>query len=421
MSELPQEYSMEHQVIDLHSTVTALSCALDLVGIDEVRHGKRVAIMAYNIAKQLDWPDEELISILHAGMLHDCGVSQIREHRHLTEGLEWSGSNAHCQRGWEYLTACPPLAYLAEEIRYHHTRWNTLQTLPLTPRIRLRANLLFLADRIDVLQAPFLNTECILIEAPNIITQVQGYSGLLFAPELVDAFSDIARSQAFWLVMEAEYLDEDLRELGQNLPVSSLTYPEQRQLATLFSRVVDAKSSFTEQHSERVAKVTRQLAIDFGIAGQHLEQLEIAGLLHDLGKLRVSEEILEKPGKLTADERACMQRHSYDTYRILQRVFSHSDIPKWAGFHHETLRGSGYPFKTGSHTQDLECRIISVADIFQALAQNRPYRRGMPLDEIILDLQRRVDEGDLDARVVDKLVANAALYYELAVASQPAD
>lgn len=405
---------MEHQDIDLHKAVTALSGALDLVGIDEVRHGKRVAIMAYNIAKHLDWPSDELISILHAGMLHDCGVSQVREHRHLTEGLEWSGSNAHCLRGWEYLSACPPLAYLAEDIRYHHTRWNILQSLPLSSQTKLRTNLLFLADRIDVLQAPFLSSERILSESSRIIEQIQSYAGLLFSPELVAAFSEVGRSQAFWLVMEPEYLDEDLRELGQQLPLSSLNYRDQRELARLFSRVVDAKSRFTEQHSERVALVTRELAMDFGIEGAHLEQLEIAGLLHDLGKLRVSEDILEKPGKLTPEERACMQRHSYDTYRILQRVFSDSDIPKWAGFHHETLRGSGYPFKSSSQVQDLECRIISVADIFQALAQNRPYRGSMPLEEIIQDLQRRASEGDLDHRVVEKLAARAPFYYELA-------
>ena len=405
---------MEHQDIDLHKAVTALSGALDLVGIDEVRHGKRVAIMAYNIAKHLDWPSDELISILHAGMLHDCGVSQVREHRHLTEGLEWSGSNAHCLRGWEYLSACPPLAYLAEDIRYHHTRWSILQSLPLSSQTKLRTNLLFLADRIDVLQAPFLSSERILSESSRIIEQIQSYAGLLFSPELVAAFSEVGRSQAFWLVMEPEYLDEDLRELGQQLPLSSLNYHDQRELARLFSRVVDAKSRFTEQHSERVALVTRELAMDFGIEGAHLEQLEIAGLLHDLGKLRVSEDILEKPGKLTPEERASMQRHSYDTYRILQRVFSDSDIPKWAGFHHETLRGSGYPFKSCSQVQDLECRIISVADIFQALAQNRPYRGSMPLEEIIQDLQRRASEGDLDHRVVEKLAARAPFYYELA-------
>lgn len=405
---------MEHQDIDLHSAITALSCALDLVGIDEVKHGKRVAIMAHHIAKELNWPDEECISILHAGMLHDCGVSQIREHRHLTETLEWEGAEAHCVRGAEYLSACPSLAHLAEDIRYHHTRWETLLTLDLSPRTRLRANLLFLADRIDVLQAPYLNSERILTAAPAITARMQGFSGVLFAPDLLAGFAGIAQSQAFWLAMDPDYLDEDLRNLGHDLPLVALNFPEQRELARLFSRVVDAKSAFTEQHSERVAMVARRLAKDFGIDGQALEQMEIAGLLHDLGKLRVAEDIIEKPGTLTPDERAAMQRHSYDTFRILQRVFGHSDIPKWAGFHHETLKGSGYPFKSAGPAQDLECRIISVADIFQALAQDRPYRHSMSLDAILRDLRRRVEDGELDPRVVDKLAANAEVYYRLA-------
>jgi len=405
---------METQNIDLHSAITALSCSLDLVGVDEIRHGKRVAIMAYHIARELKWPDEECYSILHAGMLHDCGVAQIREHKNLTTSLEWSGADAHAERGFIYLSSCPPLAHLAEEIRYHHTRWEKLITLPLDQRIRLRANLLFLADRIDVLQANFLNSERILTAASSIVSQLMEYSGILFAPELLDAFDHIAKSQAFWLAMDPDYLDEDLRDLGKNIAPISLSFMAQRELARLFSRVVDAKSAFTEQHSERVALVARKLAEDFGIEGKELEQLEIAGLLHDIGKLRVSEDIIEKPGSLTPDERACMQRHSYDTYRILQRVFADTKIPVWAGFHHENLRGEGYPFKSQGSEQDLECRIISVADIFQALAQNRPYRGSMPLEAILANLETRVANSELDGTVVDKLKANAEMYYELA-------
>lgn len=405
---------MEQQDIDLHSAITALSCSLDLVGIDEVKHGKRVAMMAYQIAEELNWPTDERLSILHAGMLHDCGVAKIKEHRQLTETLEWDGAEAHAIRGAEYLSACPPLAQLAPEVRYHHTRWEQLLLLPLDQRTRMRANLLFLTDRIDVLQFPYLNSEQILTAAPNIVARLKGFSGSLFAPELLDAFTRIAKSQAFWLAMEPDYLDEDLRTLGQALPLVALNYPSQRELARLFSRVVDAKSPYTEQHSERVALIARQLAADFNISGQELEQVEIAGLLHDIGKLRVSEDIIDKPGKLTLDEQASMQRHSYDTYRILQRVFAHSKIPTWAGFHHENLRGEGYPFKTSGVSQDLECRIISVADIFQALAQSRPYRKSMDLQYILDDLQHRVSLGELDATVVDKLTEHAADYYHLA-------
>lgn len=405
---------MLHQDIDLHSAITALSCSLDLVGIDEIRHGKRVAMMAYHIAGELNWPESEKIGILHAGMLHDCGVAQIREHRQLTETLEWSGAEAHAERGADYLSACPLLAHLAPEVRYHHTRWETLLLLPLDPHTRLRANLLFLADRIDVLQVPYLNSEQILTAAPGIVARLQGLSGSLFAPELLDAFARVADSQAFWLAMDPDYLDEDLRSLGKNIAHVALGYTAQRELARLFSRVVDAKSPYTEQHSERVALIARQLAADFGIDGQELEQVEIAGLLHDIGKLRVSEDIIDKPGLLTAAERASMQRHSYDTYRILQRVFADSKIPVWAGFHHENLRGEGYPFKSGGEALDLECRIISVADIFQALAQTRPYRESMALQDILDDLRRRVSAGELDASVVDKLAEHADDYYALA-------
>lgn len=405
---------MDSQHIDLHSSIISLSCALDLVGIDEVKHGKRVAMMAWHIAGKLGWNAVDRLSILYAGMLHDCGVAKVREHRQLTESLEWDGAEAHCLRGAEYLAACPPLAYLTEEIRYHHTRWEDLLALSLPPRIKLRANLLFLADRIDVLQAPYLASEQILIAAPKIVARLQDFAGTLFAPELLAAFADLARSQAFWLAMDPDYLDEDLRDLGENLPTVELNYPDLREMARLFSRVVDAKSPYTEQHSERVALITRQLAADLGVTGCDLEQVEIAGLLHDIGKLRVSEDIIDKPSSLTDEERACMQRHSYDTYRILQRVFTDSKIPHWAGLHHENLRGEGYPFKTIGPSLDLECRIISVADIFQALAQSRPYRVGMPLDDILLYLRQRVADGVLDGDVVAKLAEKAHVYFELA-------
>jgi putative nucleotidyltransferase with HDIG domain len=195
-----------------------------------------------------------------------------------------------------------------------------------------------------------------------------------------------------------------------------LDIPALKELARLFSRVVDAKSPYTDEHSHRVALIARQLATDFGIGGFELEQVEIAGLLHDIGKLRVSEDIINKPGSLTPAERATMHRHSYDTFRILRRVFDDSKIPMWAGFHHETLLGDGYPFKTDIKELDIECRIISVADIFQALAQERPYRRTMNLEYILNDLKSRVAAGFLDKEVVAKLTDHAELYYRIAVA-----
>lgn len=406
---------MNKHYINLYNAITALSSALDLVGVDEIKHGKRVALMALKIAQHLNWSEAECLSILYAGMLHDCGVSRIQEHRNLTGELEWEGAEEHCIRGHEYLSSCPPLANLALEIRYHHTRWEKLLNLPIDSRSRLRANLLFLADRIDVLQAPFLNKEQILVEYPSIIKRIETYSDILFAPELVSTFVKIADVEAFWLAMESEYLDEDLRQYGLQIEPIELDNITLKELAKLFSRVVDAKTHFTHDHSVLVAKIARQLAIDLGIEGTTLDQIEIAGLLHDIGKLRVSEDIINKPGKLTPVEIASMHRHSYDTFRILSRVFTDSKIPIWAGLHHENLRGEGYPFHTHIESLDIECRIISVADIFQALCQNRPYRKQMELATILEMMNELVKNSVLDPLVFNMLQANAEQYYQMAI------
>jgi putative nucleotidyltransferase with HDIG domain len=407
---------MEQLKIDLHSTVAALSSSLDLVGIDEVKHGKRVAIMAKNVARELGWSKADCLTLMHAGMLHDCGVSRVQEHRNLSETLEWDGAEAHCIRGEAYLRACAPLAHLATDIRYHHTLWETLRDLPLEETTRLRANLIYLADRVDTLQLPFIGTEQILLEYPAILDYARKQAGRMFAPELVEAFARAADEEAFWLSMDPEYLDEELAEFSSHQTQVTLNLNDLRALALLFSRIVDAKSHYTEEHSERVAKIARYLAGRLGKTGAELDLIEIAGLLHDIGKLRVDEAIIEKPGKLTEREYACIRRHSYDTYRILRRVFGHTPIPVWAGYHHENLLGLGYPFKRVPRQIDLEARIICVADVFQALAQNRSYRGRMPQDEIIKHLKERVEQGTLDGHVVSVLIDQADECYRLATA-----
>jgi len=405
---------MHRPKINIHGTMLALSSALDFVGIDEVSHGKRVAMMARQIAMKLGWPDEECYSILVAGLLHDCGVSESREHRKLTATLEWEGAEEHCIRGANYLSGCKLFAHFAPEIRHHHTRWERLQGLPLENRIRRRANLLYLADRVDVLLLPLLGGQDFLLGCPDIVARIQILAGSLFEPRLVEAFAAVAQVDAFWLSLEPEYLNEDLFRLGVDRDTALLEYSELKEIARLFSIVVDAKSPYTKEHSMRVGLLARCLAENFGFRADDLEEIEVAGFLHDIGKLRLSEDIIEKPGKLTPEERACIHRHSYDTYRILQRVFVDGRIPIWAGLHHENLLGEGYPFRTTGLELDIVTRIISVADIFQALAQDRPYRKGYSLEEILNDLRERVKIGEVDGTVVEELARKGSEYHALA-------
>jgi HD-GYP domain-containing protein (c-di-GMP phosphodiesterase class II) len=132
------------------------------------------------------------------------------------------------------------------------------------------------------------------------------------------------------------------------------------------------------------------------------DKMEIAGLVHDLGKLQVPDEILDKPGPLSREEKLVMNRHSFETYQILRRIPGLEDVAAWAAYHHETLDGAGYPYNLDGHELPRPARFIAVADVFQALAQNRPYRASLPAAA----MRQRADEGKLDASAVALVADN---------------
>lgn len=405
--------------IILQRAITSLTNALDFVGIDEFQHGKRVALMAVAIADEMNWPQRRCEKMLYAGMLHDCGVSRTLEHRALTETLEWEGAQQHCLRGAGYLLACPPLAHFSDIVRWHHTRWEALLNEELAPEQRLEANLIFLADRTDVLLAPYfigaaLKNE-ILWEYPRVVERIAGLGGTLFAPQLVDAFRRAASRESFWLAMDPAYIEDQIEShLRRGQPVE-LNTVEALAIAGLFAHTVDAKSAYTLEHSTRVARIARHLAQACGIQGEDLDKVEIAGLLHDIGKLRVPEAIIDKPGPLTREERAFVMRHSYDTGHILEKVFPGQPIADWAAMHHENLLGTGYPFHRQAKAIPREARLIAVADIFQALSQERPYRGHMAKAEVMSHMDSLCSQGRIDADMVRLLAAQLDHCYALAV------
>jgi len=390
--------------VNLHSTIVALATALDFVGVDEIHHGKRVALMGDMVAEELGWDPAVRVTLLHAGMLHDCGVSATREHKNLVDFMDWEGAEAHCLRGEHYLANCPPLSHLAEIIHYHHTHWSDLRAAELADEAKLYANLIFLVDRVDVLYAVATAAGAahhqVLLRKQEIIDKINGYVETLFAPELMAAFRAQAQRESFWLALDPSFLDQHLLDHPLRSADRNLGMDDLRAIARLFARVVDAKSPFTAEHSTRVAKLCRYLAERAGRSGEALDLIEIAGLLHDLGKLRVPDELLEKPGPLDDTERSMITCHSYDTYQILSEAFPQTPLPSWAGLHHENLLGTGYPFRTAGEKLELEHRIIVVADIFQALIQNRPYRASLPATEALAVLKRQVVEGRLDGDIV---------------------
>jgi putative nucleotidyltransferase with HDIG domain len=157
--------------------------------------------------------------------------------------------------------------------------------------------------------------------------------------------------------------------------------------ATSLARTIDAKSPWTAGHSERVTQMALEIAAAMKLPDRDIEVLSLGGLLHDIGKLATPQHILEKAGPLTVDERYIIERHPADGARILE------PIPKFAAIlpivlqHHERFDGGGYPAHLAGDQIDRLARVLAVADVFDALRSNRPYREGWPLDRAIAYVQ----------------------------------
>ena len=405
--------------VSLQRAIASLTSALDFVGVDEVHHGKRVALMAASIAGELGWDKSRCSRMLYAGMLHDCGVARCLEHRQLTATLEWEGAEEHCLRGEQYLQECPPLAHFAPVVRWHHTRWQALCEMAMPDAERMEANLIFLADRTDVLLAPYVSggilRNDVLWEYPGIVDRLAGLAGLLFSAELVDAFRRAAKREAFWLRMDPSYIGYEIEDRIQDDVPTELGGTDALAIAKLFARTTDSKSLYTLEHSTRVASLARYLAGVAGIDGDEAIKIEIAALLHDIGKLRVPEEIIDKPAAITPEERAIVKRHSFDTGWILRKVFPGEPIADWASMHHEDLLGTGYPSQLAGKALPREARLIAVADIFQALSQERPYRGRLSSSEVMDVLDGMAARGRVDGQMVEHVRQHLDVCYSLAV------
>jgi HD-GYP domain-containing protein (c-di-GMP phosphodiesterase class II) len=204
-------------------------------------------------------------------------------------------------------------------------------------------------------------------------------SGGWFDPALVDAFGAVCRDGAFW----DAFADEDLSAWE---PADRVLIADEGRLdaiAYAFAGVIDAKSPWTYRHSDRACVIVLGLAAALGADDDELSELRRAALLHDVGKLAVSNRILDKPGKLTAFEYALIRQHPVVTRRILERVPGFGGLAPVAAAHHERLDGSGYPDGLAGEELTMPMRLLAVADVYEALTSERPYRAAMRSDEAL--------------------------------------
>jgi putative nucleotidyltransferase with HDIG domain len=191
----------------------------------------------------------------------------------------------------------------------------------------------------------------------------------LASPEIADIVINMEPAQ-YSVPLDDEYIDE---------------------IAAAFGQIIDSKSSFTAGHSSRVSIIADALAGEMGYAGERRKWLKRGALLHDVGKLGVSNSLLDKPGRLTDAEFRNVQHHALYTGEILARIDAFGMLAEIAQAHHERLDGKGYPFGLKGDEISMDTRLITIADIFDAITAERPYRGSTPVDETLAIMHNMVD------------------------------
>lgn len=227
--------------------------------------------------------------------------------------------------------------------------------------------------------------------------------GSWFDPALVDLFlSTVANDDAFWAKLQSKDL---IAEISAYEPEDQILHADQDKLdkiAAAFARVIDAKSPYTAQHSARVAEIVTRMAEELRMPDGERRDLSRAALLHDIGKLAVSNVILDKHDKLDADEWEQMKAHTDYTYKILERVQGFSHLAEVASAHHERLDGGGYHRHLPGGELPEAARLLAVADQYEALTASRPYRDALLPEKALQILQKQVGTG-IDAGAFEAL------------------
>jgi HD-GYP domain-containing protein (c-di-GMP phosphodiesterase class II) len=420
------EQSLQPINIKLFDMVLCFSRAIELLHPAISDHHLRVAYIGSCLAEQLGLDAGQTQDILIAGALHDvAAVSSVvwlallddaLSHYHSANAQLPEDLHRHGFEGYLLLRDFPPFAEAAAAIRFHHVDWQFGRGRELAGQmVPVASHILHLADRVAVLPQ----------DGRNVLEQVAGMqrmlaagSGGLFQPEIVAAFEAISVRESFWLDLISPHKEEILQSrfgtINVNLDLDGLY-----ELAQVFGKIIDYRSPFTAAHSSAVAATAEALAARMGISSHQRRLIGVAGYLHDIGKLAVPPEILDKPGKLTADEMFIIKQHPYYTHRILSMVAGLETVNLWASLHHERLDGKGYPFRPNDIP--LGSRIIAVADIFTALTENRPYRQGMNRTQSLVILDQMVTDRAIDGDIVAVLRNNFdALHHIRNGAQQPA-
>ena len=440
------QFATEAKGLKLSELISALSHALDVTEGQPVGHCVRCCWIGMHVGREIGLTEQQLWELYYTLLLKDLGCSSnaaricelymtddlmfkrdfkqvgdnlsqvvrfVLQHTGLKAGLaeRFKGVlnilkngpeisrqliQTRCQRGAEIARLLRFSEGIAQGIYHLDEHWNGLgkpsgvagQDIPIYARIAL------LAQVVDVFYVGG-SKEAAMEEASK-------RSGQWFDPELVNALLKVGQREAFWATLQAADIDLQVTALEPSQYEVPLDEDYLDDIATAFGQVVDSKSPYTSGHSTRVALYTDLISETLGLDAQRRRWLKRGALLHDVGKLGVSNSVLDKAGKLDEAEWAEVRRHAELTESILSRISAFRELARIAGAHHERLDGTGYPRRLMAADIAMETRIITTADIFDAITAERPYRGAVPVDQTLQMMEKTVGTA-LDPRCFEAL------------------
>lgn len=402
--------------LDLTDLIYALSFAMDKVEFEllglETGHGRRVACLSLFMAEHAGISGEELRDYVGCCVLHDHALTEfiyeeLVKQQQVSEGAEAEFSSVinmddiahdstHATIGERNIHLMPFRTNVNDIILYHHEHADGSGPLGKTAaETNLKTQILHLADEVDIHAKMSAMTES---EFDRICEWVQSQSGKMFSEAAVKLFLDaVTYDKILFLKNKGAFVS---LKRGLRTVTSEYSDEEIHNIANMYARIIDYKSEFTQSHSIGVAEKAEQMARYYGFDNEKIVRIYLAGALHDIGKLIVSNNILEKPGKLTDDEFAAMKDHASATRYILRNLKGMPDIVKWASNHHEKLNGKGYPRGLTADELGTEERLLACVDIYQALTEKRPYKDGMSHEKTIAIMTDMAEKGDIDKDIV---------------------
>ncbi len=373
------------EVIHSEKVMTVVRRALNLIDSRLVDHGVKVMSVLQDMLKAEDCQDALLqknLSIL--AMLHDVGAYRTEEIDNLVQfetGSVWE----HSIYGYLFLREFTPLKEWAEVVLYHHAGCGSMEEV--SGEIRHYAQMLHIADRAVVWHDEGKRPE-------EELKKLFSYGrGTAFSPESIDLFWRACRQMG-----TLEQMDRPVC-LERRLNCSLISPQEARSYLAMVVHAIDFRSHVTVTHTMSVMEIGLRLARRMGLPVETQEQIYYGALLHDLGKIGTPVSILEKPGRLTAEEMAIMREHVVLSGQIIEGCVEQT-VARIALRHHEKLDGSGYPLGLSGEELSLPERLLAVADMISALCMSRSYKEAYSKERCLMILWELCDKGQLDSQVV---------------------